>query len=325
MIGRHATPAVHCHAEVGEGPVYDTVTDTLYWVDIPAGHLWRWSRADRSMDYLSVGEPLGSVALIEGGGFLLATRRGVVVLPSWTDLPRLWQPVEPDLATQFNDGKCDHRGRFVAGTAAHDPRFTGALYRVDHDGTTEQLFNGVGMPGETAETMHDCVDGLLALDATVVGFTLGIRAFPYSPLGRDLAARSGGTRAVPGVQSNTATAPILLSRLDQCHSRVEYERQFMFDPMGGFRPVYYFSPALPEGGTARPGDRWLTSLELLWEWVPPHDRPRVMLPTAPGLSPEDNNYADNPFLLRLTELGYTGAYWSHWPLRAEIMGGTVPA
>ncbi|SEE56661.1 tryptophan 2-C-methyltransferase [Jiangella alba] len=184
----------------------------------------------------------------------------------------------------------------------------------------------LGMPGETAETMHDCVDGLLALDATVVGFTLGLRAFPYSPLGRDLAARSGGTRAVPGLQSNTATAPILLSTLEQCHSRVEYERQFMFDPMGGFRPVYYFSPALPEGArNTRSGDRWLTSLELLWEWVPLHDRPRVMLPTAPGLTPEDNNYADNPFLLRLTELGYKGAFWSHWPLRAEIMGGTVPA
>jgi tryptophan 2-C-methyltransferase len=184
----------------------------------------------------------------------------------------------------------------------------------------------LGMPGETAQTMHDCVDGLLALDATVVGFTLGLRAFPYSPLGRDLAARSGGTRAVPGLQSNTATAPILLSTFDQCTSRVEYERQFMFDPMGGFRPVYYFSPELPEGVVnTQPGDRWLTSLELLWDWVPEHDRPRVMLPTAPGLTPEDNNYADNPFLLKLTELGYKGAFWSHWPLRAEIMGGTVPA
>jgi hypothetical protein len=184
----------------------------------------------------------------------------------------------------------------------------------------------LGMPGETAETMKDCVDGLLALDATVVGFTLGLRAFPYSPLGQDLAARSGGTRVVPGVQSNTATAPILLSTLEQCHSRVEYERQFMFDPMGGFRPVYYFSPALPDGAlNTHPGDRWLTSLALLWEWVPEHDRPRVMLPTAPGLTPEDNNYADNPFLLKLTELGYKGAFWSHWPLREQIMGDTVPA
>lgn len=145
MIGHHATPAVHCHAEVGEGPVYDPSTDTLYWVDIPAGHLWRWSRVDGSMAYRTVGEPLGSVALVEDGGFLLATRRGILVLPSWTDIPRLWCPVEPELATQFNDGKCDARGRFVAGTAAIDPRFTGALYRIDHDGSVHRLLGDVGM------------------------------------------------------------------------------------------------------------------------------------------------------------------------------------
>ncbi len=145
MIKNLATPLVHCHAEVGEGPIYDPASESLFWVDIPAGHLWRWNRTDRSMSYRAVGEPLGSVALIDGGGFLLASRRGVLVLPSWTDLPRLWRPVEEDQATQFNDGKCDPAGRFVAGTAAVDPRFTGALYRVDHDGTTHQLFDGIGM------------------------------------------------------------------------------------------------------------------------------------------------------------------------------------
>lgn len=145
MSGYQATPAIHCHTEVGESPVYDPVSESLYWVDIPVGHLWRWSRADGSMAYRSIGEPLGSLALVEGGGFLLATRRGVVVLPSWTDLPRLWRPVEPDLATQFNDGKCDAKGRFIAGTAALDPRFTGALYRIDHDGSTHRLFGDISM------------------------------------------------------------------------------------------------------------------------------------------------------------------------------------
>ncbi|WP_162606250.1 SMP-30/gluconolactonase/LRE family protein [Jiangella asiatica] len=145
MIKNQAASLAQCHAEVGEGPVYDPVSESLYWVDIPAGRLWRWNRSERSVSYVTVGEPLGSFALIEGGGFLLAARRGILVLPGWTDLPRLWQPVEEDLATQFNDGKCDPSGRFVAGTAAVDPRFTGALYRVDHDGTTEQLFDGIGM------------------------------------------------------------------------------------------------------------------------------------------------------------------------------------
>lgn len=145
MINNLATPLVHCHAEIGEGPLYDPASQSLHWVDIPAGHLWRWNLADRSLSYRAVGEPLGAAALIEGGGFLLAARRGILVLPSWTELPQLWQPVEEDRATRFNDGKCDPQGRFVAGTAAVDPRFTGALYRLDHDGATHQLFDGIGM------------------------------------------------------------------------------------------------------------------------------------------------------------------------------------
>lgn len=140
-----ARPLVHCHAEVGEGPVYDFASGTLFWVDIPRGRLWRWSHASGTASFRDVGEPLGSVALIDGGGFLLAGRSGVSVLPSWTGVPSLWRPVEAGLATQFNDGKCDPDGRFVAGTASLDPRVTGTLYRIDHDGTAHPLVGGVGM------------------------------------------------------------------------------------------------------------------------------------------------------------------------------------
>ncbi|WP_246221572.1 tryptophan 2-C-methyltransferase [Phytoactinopolyspora mesophila] len=182
----------------------------------------------------------------------------------------------------------------------------------------------LGMPGETEHTMRACVDALQSLDATVVGYTLGIRVFPYSPLGQRLAETSGGMWTVPGLQSNTATEPILLTPAAKCSGPVEYERQFMFAPSGDFRPVYYFSPDLPEGrGRLGPNTRWLTSLQLLWDWVPDNERHRVMLPTAPGLSQEDNNYADNPFLLHLTILGYKGAYWSHWRQRTAIINTAV--
>lgn len=177
----------------------------------------------------------------------------------------------------------------------------------------------LGMPGETEETMRDCISAFQSLEATVVGYTLGIRVFPHSPLGRRLAEASDGSQPVPGLQSNTATEPILLTPQHQCPSLAAYERQFLFDTRGRFRPVYYFSPDLPDGHTGDPAQRWNRSLDLLWECIPEHDRHRVMLPTIPGLSPDDNNYADNPFLLRLTELGYTGAYWSHWPIRHQIV------
>jgi tryptophan 2-C-methyltransferase len=179
----------------------------------------------------------------------------------------------------------------------------------------------LGMPGETRETMMDCVDRLMDLDATVVGFTLGIRIFPYSPLGMKCAEQGAGRRSVPGVQSNTAESPIILRPQHQCSSVVEYERQFMFDESDRFRPLYYFSPDLPEDPDtiARPDGRWLNSLQLLWDRIPSSEHHRVMLPTAPGLTKDDNNYADNPFLVSLVRLGYKGAFWSRWRERDAIM------
>jgi hypothetical protein len=137
----------------------------------------------------------------------------------------------------------------------------------------------------------------------------------------DLAKQCAGLRAVPGLQSNTANEPIVLRTSEQCADVVEYERQFMFQSDGSFRPLYYFSPDLPEDPTtiARPDGCWLKTLEFLWAYIPPADHPRVMLPTAPGLSRHDNNYADNPFLTTLVQLGYRGAYWSRWRDRDAII------
>lgn len=106
----------------------------------------------------------------------------------------------------------------------------------------EALF---GMPGETPETMRACVEAFMALDATVTGFSLGLRLFPYTPMGMAMAAECDGVRTIPGLQSNTATGPIVLKPLAKCSGPAEYERQFMFDEHGDFRLVCYFSPACP--------------------------------------------------------------------------------
>ncbi|MEU7551358.1 tryptophan 2-C-methyltransferase [Streptomyces sp. NPDC044571] len=182
----------------------------------------------------------------------------------------------------------------------------------------EALF---GMPGETPQTMRECVEAFMALDATVTGFSLGLRLFPHTPLGMSLARQCDGVRTVPGLQSNTATEPIVLKPPAKCSGPVEYERQFMFDESGNFRLVCYFSPDLLEdaGTLADPSGRWSRSVELLWDLVDPADHHRVMLPTLAGSSEHDNNYADNPFLTSLSGLGYTGAFWAHWREREAIL------
>ena len=100
--------------------------------------------------------------------------------------------------------------------------------------------------------------------------------------------------------------------------------------VGRLRPLYYFSPDLPEDEAtlASPNGRWLKTLEFLWSYIPEREHHRVMLPTAPGLTKDDNNYADNPYLLCLASLGYKGAFWSRWRKRDEMaatLGWLVPA
>lgn len=197
-------------------------------------------------------------------------------------------------------------------------RVTGLLSERGILCTTELL---LGLPGETIGTLGKAIDESLQLPTTVVGYTLGLQVFPYTPLGIRLAAESAGHRAVPGLQSNTAHRDILLKPIEQCDSIAEYERQFWFDEDGCIRPVFYFSPDLPEDPATigRPDGRWVNTIHWIRQHVPESEHHRVALPTVSGSGPDDNNYADNPFLKCAAALGYKGAYYSWWPHRERIL------
>jgi tryptophan 2-C-methyltransferase len=184
----------------------------------------------------------------------------------------------------------------------------------------------LGLPGETIDTVKRAVDASLELPTHVVGYTLGLQVFPHAPLGIRMAAESAGRKVVRGLQSNTAKGPIFLEPLERCESLTEYERQFWFDEEGRVRPVFYFSPDLPEDPdtVARPDGRWVRTIQWIQEYVPASEHYRVALPTVAGDGKDDNNYADNPFLQRAVSLGFKGAYYSWWRRRAEVMATPSP-
>ena len=181
--------------------------------------------------------------------------------------------------------------------------------------TTELL---LGLPGENLDTLKRTIDESLALPTTVLGFTLGLQVFPHAPLGIRFAAESAGKNVIRGLQSNGATSDIFLKPLDQCASTTEYERQFWFDETGRLRPVFYFSPDLPEDRETieRPDGKWTKTIQWIQDYVPQSERHRVVLPTG---DVEDNTYADNSFLLQAIALGYKGAYYSYWADRDRIL------
>jgi sugar lactone lactonase YvrE len=133
---------VNTRAELGEGPVWDSEKGMLYWVDIRAGELHCYSPMDRSDRAYSVGEMIGCVAPAEGG-VILALQTGFARY-DFTRLTRLADPESHLPGNRFNDGKCDPRGRFLAGTMDDaEKESSGSLYALSPDGSIRTLLTGV--------------------------------------------------------------------------------------------------------------------------------------------------------------------------------------
>ena len=141
------TCAVPCGNSLGEGPVWDAAEGALYWVDIQAGLLQRWVPGTDQVERWTMPERVGALALRADRGLVLALASGFALFaPATDDLERRAAPEAHLPGNRFNDGKCDARGRFWAGTmddaALH---LTGSLYRLDPDGRCSTLEAGIGI------------------------------------------------------------------------------------------------------------------------------------------------------------------------------------
>lgn len=125
--------AIRC--QLGEGPIWDVAEQALYFVDTLGGRIHRLEPGTGKSTSWSTPGILGSLALREGGGAVLALGHGFHFFDFETGTASLIaNPQAPGLRTQFNDGKTDRRGRFFAGTVhkgAREP--IAALYRLDPD------------------------------------------------------------------------------------------------------------------------------------------------------------------------------------------------
>ena len=120
----------------GESPVWSTAQQALYWVDIPAKRLHRWSPADGKSQSWQTSQMLACIAQAGNGSWVAAMENGLFAITPHADGSldsRLLANVTHALPEmRFNDGRCDRQGRFWAGTmlmnmAAGAP--VGAMYR----------------------------------------------------------------------------------------------------------------------------------------------------------------------------------------------------
>lgn len=132
---------------LGEGVRWDGRRGELLGVDIVAGQVYR-ERIEENGDLRRVRRyevpgTVGAIAPIEGDeGWVLAANRGFAHLSPDGSLRELAE-VSPE-GTRMNDGACDAQGRFWAGSLADDhDAGGGALYRLDRDGRTEPVLDGL--------------------------------------------------------------------------------------------------------------------------------------------------------------------------------------
>lgn len=129
---------------VGEGPVWDVAEQAMYYIDILEKKVLRWDPASGATREWAVPDMIGSMALRECGGAIVALVDGIhaLDLSSGDVTPlALIEPANP--AIQLADGKVDRAGRFVFGAShrkATEP--VGGLYSLDN-GTIRPLDSGL--------------------------------------------------------------------------------------------------------------------------------------------------------------------------------------
>ena len=126
----------------GEGPVWSDRWGGLRWVDMLAGDVLSLA-GNGSVHRRHVGEIAAALRPRRGGGAVLAIERCFVLEDAdgtLTPLPPVWT----DPTVRMNEGGCDPDGRFWCGSMAYDfSPGVGSLYRLDPDGSTHRVLDGV--------------------------------------------------------------------------------------------------------------------------------------------------------------------------------------
>lgn len=131
---------------LGECVLWCERSGCVWWSDILASTLWRYSPAEGVTRGWPLPERLASFALTQDDDVLLlglASRLAFFDCASGALAPIC--AVEPELATtRLNDGRCDRQGRFVFGTCNEAPgqAAIGSFYRLNADLSLERLALG---------------------------------------------------------------------------------------------------------------------------------------------------------------------------------------
>ncbi len=140
---------------IGEGPSWDERTNTIYYIDLLGNSIYSFD--GQKVEHMYLDENLGAAVVRESGGMMAVTLTGY----HFVDFPngesrQIFDPEAQRENSRFNDGKCDAKGRFWAGTMSRalDSGYgealpESALWCMDTDGKVslklDKVIQGNGM------------------------------------------------------------------------------------------------------------------------------------------------------------------------------------
>ncbi|KAF8642317.1 hypothetical protein AX16_009587 [Volvariella volvacea WC 439] len=140
-------PWVKVGCTLGEAPLYDPKTSILHFVDISEKKVYHLHTETLELSAEQFEEPVSCLVLRrDQPGLACAAARGFAILEGDSTLRYISEPIAPEDVpyTRFNDGGCDSKGRFFAGTIySKEHGVTGKLYKYDPaDGSCEVVDDG---------------------------------------------------------------------------------------------------------------------------------------------------------------------------------------
>lgn len=136
---------VDCETILGEGPLWDVQEQRLYWIDSYGCRIFRADEQGQGVESWEVPDKIGSMALRADGGAVLSLADGFHLFDFETGASTLLHRVEhKGPSVRNNDGKVDHRGRFLSGSLdTQEAAPIGLLYSLGADHSVRVVENGV--------------------------------------------------------------------------------------------------------------------------------------------------------------------------------------
>jgi sugar lactone lactonase YvrE len=163
-------------ATLGEGALWDDVSQRLLWVDILEKRVGLLDPSTLDNRMLQLETFVGTVVPAGPGSLMVAVREGFGRLDRESGvLSQVRRPEGHDPAKmRFNDGKCDPAGRFWAGTMALDESGReGALFCLGTDGRIRRMVDQVAISNGIAWSLDQRV--MYYIDT----LTAAVAAFDY--------------------------------------------------------------------------------------------------------------------------------------------------